>query len=201
MEGPVIDVGIAHQNADARRIDGFVGEDRKFLEDDLEVGILGDQRGQVRHGSAAVATVVVEELDQGDVAIGIADDDLVRRIEDGIAVLAHGRLGAGLLFHAQRILKRNGEALQQLGIAHEIGFDHWVQRRRVERSHLWRCQRGRRLLRQNLLDNGTDGHGIGLRRRLVQQRKAQGSGENTGCRGQHDGKAVHERLRRVDALF
>ena len=71
----------ADRDRDLRRLDRARPEHREFLEHDLELGIALHQLEHVVHGALAVAAVVVEELDEGDVALRIAERHLPRRIE------------------------------------------------------------------------------------------------------------------------
>ena len=84
----------ADGDRDAGRLDRARPEHRKLLEHDLELGIALHQREHVVHGALAVAAVVIEELDEGDVALRVADHDLTRRIEDRLGVV----LDRGLVF-------------------------------------------------------------------------------------------------------
>ncbi len=89
----------AHRDRDLRRLDRARPKDREFLQHDLELGIVLHQREHVVHGALAVAAVVVEELNEGDVAVRISQNDLARRAEDGLRILLDRRL---VLFRIRR---------------------------------------------------------------------------------------------------
>ena len=86
---------------DLRRLDRSLAEHREFLEHDPEVLIAGEQLLQVAMGAPAVGAVVVEELDQRDVAVGIAEDHLPLRAEEQVLVVGDrldlGHLLGGIL--------------------------------------------------------------------------------------------------------
>ena len=64
----------ARRERDLRGLLELVAQDRKLLEDDAHVLVGLDQLRDVAEAALAVAAVVVEELDDGDVAVGIAGD-------------------------------------------------------------------------------------------------------------------------------
>ena len=74
----------AHGDRDLRGFHRAGPQYREFLEHDLELGIVLQQREHVVHGALAVAAVVIEELHEGDVAVRIAEHDLTRRGEEGL---------------------------------------------------------------------------------------------------------------------
>ena len=82
----------AHGDRHARGLHRARAEHREFLEHDLELGIGLQQREHVAHGVLAVAAIVVEELDEGDVALRIAEHDLVGRVEQQLGVRLDGGL-------------------------------------------------------------------------------------------------------------
>ena len=71
------------------RLGGIVriaAEDREFLQHHAQVLVLLDEAHHLRKALLAPAAVVVEELDHGDVAIGVAGHIVMRRAEDGIGI-------------------------------------------------------------------------------------------------------------------
>ncbi len=97
----------AHGDRDLGRFHRARSEHGEFLEHDLELGIVLHQREHVGHGALAVAAIVIEELDEGDVAVRIAEHDLVRRGEQRLRML----LDRGLVL----LGFRGGLALLELG--------------------------------------------------------------------------------------
>src|SRR4029077_6345737 len=72
-----------HGDRHLRRFHRARPQDRKFLQHDLELGIVLHQREHVIHCALAVAAVVVKELHERDVAVRIAEYNLTRRGEEG----------------------------------------------------------------------------------------------------------------------
>ena len=83
----------------------------------LSLGSLFISVDHVVHGALAVAAVVVEELDEGDVALRIADDDLARRIEHRLGVVLDRRLVLLGLVGGLLLLQLGDRFLQHLRIA------------------------------------------------------------------------------------
>src|SRR5262245_6604961 len=81
-----------NRDRDLRRLHRARAEHGEFLQDDLEIGVVLEQREHVVHSSLTVTAVVVEELDEGDVSVGIAKHDLPRRAEQGFRILLDRRL-------------------------------------------------------------------------------------------------------------
>ena len=93
MEGDVfLPAGIlhAHRDRDTRGLQRTRSEDRELLEHDLQFRIVLQQSEQIGQRPLAVAAAVVEELDQGDVAVGIAERHLVRRGKQRSRIAGHG---------------------------------------------------------------------------------------------------------------
>ena len=86
-------VGIlhAHRDRDLRGFDRACAQHRKFLEHDFQLGIGFHQLQHVGHRAFAVAAIVVEELDEGDVAVLVAERDAARRVEDRLRVVGDAR--------------------------------------------------------------------------------------------------------------
>ncbi len=108
---------------DLGRLDRAVAEHREFLEHDLEVGVVGDQLLHVGLGAAAVAAVVVEELDQRDVALRVADHHLARRGEEELAVVADRGDLRGLLRGVLLALQFVDRVADDLGIGDQVVAD------------------------------------------------------------------------------
>ncbi len=60
---------------------------RKLLQHDLKLGIVLQEVEHVAHRAFAITAIVIEELDEGDVAVLVAEHDAVRRVEDRVGVL------------------------------------------------------------------------------------------------------------------
>ena len=82
----------AHGDGDLCGLDRTLAQHRKFLQYDLQLRIGLHQLEHVRHRALAVAAIVVEELDEGDVAILVADGHTARRVENGLGILCDRRL-------------------------------------------------------------------------------------------------------------
>jgi hypothetical protein len=98
-------------------------EHRKFLQHDFQLRIGLHQIEHVGHGAFAVAAIIIEELDKGDVAILVAEGDAARRVEDRFAVFGDARL---VLFGFSRglALAQFGHRLfQHLGMGDQIILD------------------------------------------------------------------------------
>ena len=92
MKGEIfLSAGIlhAHRDGDARRLHRAGSEDGKLLEHDFQIGIVLEQREHVGQRPFAVAATVIEELDQRDRAVRIAERDLVRRGEKRAGIVRH----------------------------------------------------------------------------------------------------------------
>src|SRR5262249_26286120 len=68
----------ARGDCDVGGFDRSFAENRKFLEHELEIWIGLQEIEHVSHGAPAETAIVVEELDHGDVALRVAEDDLMR---------------------------------------------------------------------------------------------------------------------------
>ena len=90
-------------------------------------GIGFHQLHHVGHGAFAIAAIVVEEFDHGDIAVPGADGDAARRFEDRVLILGYSRgmllgLGGGLA-----LAELGHRLFQHLGMLEQIipddGFD------------------------------------------------------------------------------
>ena len=81
---------VLDRERDAARLDRIGTEDRKVLHDDAQLRIGLHEGAQVREGALAVAAIVIEELDERDVALRIARDDRMGGVEERLTVLLEG---------------------------------------------------------------------------------------------------------------
>ena len=98
-------------------------EHRKFLEDEFEIGVGLEQLDHVGQRALAVAAIVVEELDHGDLALRVAEHDLVRRGEQRRFIVADRGamlLGFGVLL---ALVQLRHDVLHHLGVRHQIVLD------------------------------------------------------------------------------
>ena len=147
-----------HGDRDFRGFHRARSEHGKFLEHDLELGIVLEQREHVAHGAFAVAAIVVEELDEGDVAVGVAEHDLVRRgeqrlgivLDGGLVLLGLGRglpplqFGDGFLQHFRildQIFAHDGADLVALRLG-EFGRRRRLRQALIRRWHMPRKRPG-----------------------------------------------------------
>ena len=190
MESPVVDIGFADQHGHAGGIDGFVGQDGKFLEDHAQVRILGQQLCHVGQGGAAIAAIVVEKFDERDVAIGIADHYLARIVEDGLLHRSDGGGGLFAFLGAQRGIKRDRHALENLGVAHQVGFDERVDGLGRDCCHGLRggCAALAVIGADGIIDHRLHGDTVGLWSRMHQRGIAQGASKDAreGDKGKCD---------------
>ena len=110
----------AHGDRDLRGLDRALAQDREFLQHDLQFRIGLHQIEHVGHRAFAVAAIVVEEFDEGDVAVLVAEHDAARRIEDRLRVAGD----AGFMF----LGLGGGLALAEFG--HRL-FQHLGMREQV----------------------------------------------------------------------
>src|SRR5208282_2655557 len=76
MESEIfLPLGILHadRNRDARRLRRTGAQDRKLLEHDLQIRIVLDQRQHVGQRPFAKAAAIIEEFNEGDIAVRIAE--------------------------------------------------------------------------------------------------------------------------------
>ena len=124
----------------------FLAEDRIFLEYDAQVRVLAQNLAHHRHRRLAVATAVIEELDQGDVAIGVAGDRR-RGIADQFAAPRHeGLLGACLDRRFLALAHGLDRLEDDLGMIHDV-----IVNQSLDRLDLVRVQR---VLGQNRRERG-----------------------------------------------
>src|SRR5262245_40636281 len=113
----------AHGRRYLRRLHRAVPQHWKLLEYELELAVVLDELEHVAHGALAVAAIVIEELDHGDVALGIAQRHLPRRGEDGGAVVGDGGTMLFRLRLRLPLLELVHDLLQELRMAHQVVLD------------------------------------------------------------------------------
>ena len=117
--------GVLHprRDRDAGGFDRAFAEHRKFLEHELQIAVVLDQVEHVRHCALAVAAIVVEELDHRDVALRVAEHDLMRRAKQRGFVLddcAAMLLGFGRLL---TLFQLGHDVLHHLRVGEQIVLD------------------------------------------------------------------------------
>src|SRR5262249_37285849 len=150
----------ARGRRDLRRLHRSLAQHGKFLQHEFELGVVLEQVEHVGHGAFAVAAIVVEELDERDVALRVAERHLARRGKDCGAVILDG--GAVLVGLRQRLalLELVHHLLQELGMAEQIILDD--------------------ALDLAALLSGEGLRGSGSRRREDQRDREQGGGKQAG---------------------
>nr|WP_261403185.1 hypothetical protein [Chenggangzhangella methanolivorans] len=108
---------------DLRGPDRLFADDRKLHHHDAQVRVVVDERVDVLDGAAAEAAIVVEELDQRDVALRIAEDGVQLLLVD-LRHIGLQHVGAllgelGLLAPVPLLLR----LVEHLWIGHEIFAD------------------------------------------------------------------------------
>jgi hypothetical protein len=175
-------LGILHADCDrdACRFRRAGPQDRKLLEHDLQIRIVLDQRQHVGQGPFAEAAAIVEELNEGDIAVRIAERDLMRRGEqrcrivgDSLAV-SSGGFGSPTGRRAVARVRRRRPVLEdpdhyfadRLGVLNHITFDDFAELVRMRRqiilddrvdllAHVLRVARGRGEQHQSNDDRAT----------------------------------------------
>ena len=113
----------ARRDRDAGGFDRAFAQNRKFLEHEFQIGIGLQQLEHVGQRALAVAAIVIEELDHRDVAVRIAEHDLVRRTEKRRVVLDDGGamlLGFGRLL---ALFQLGHHVLHHFGVREQIVLD------------------------------------------------------------------------------
>mmetsp|Transcript_5590 Transcript_5590/g.9061 ORF Transcript_5590/g.9061 Transcript_5590/m.9061 type:complete len:222 (+) Transcript_5590:743-1408(+) len=122
-----------------------LAEDRPLPVDQFDVRIFGEQRFDLWFHSAAIGTVVVEELDHGHIAIRVAEDRRVRIVLQNIPVVrqhACRRCRLALLFALFDDLNRLEHNLGVLANGLEHQLFHPVLTQRVSLRGQWQCHYG-----------------------------------------------------------
>ncbi len=113
----------ARGDRDVGGLDRALAEHREFLEHEFEIRIGAQEAHHVGQRALAEAAIVVEELDHRDIALRIAEHDLVRRIEHGGVVVLDRRarlVGVGLLLP---LVERVHRFLNHFGMRDEVVLD------------------------------------------------------------------------------
>ena len=118
---------LAGGDGDARGFLRALRQDRQFLEDDADLGIAFDQLDDVVQTALAVAAVVIEELDDGDVAVGIAGRSARRIAIDVRGVLGDGDLQLLRLLLLHLGFERGLHLEEDLRIGDEIVLDDLLE--------------------------------------------------------------------------
>ena len=81
-----IALGLLHPRSDRhlRRVDRARAENGKILEDEPDMRVGSEQRDRIGQGAFAIAATVIKELHQRDVAIGVAENGLMRRMKQAL---------------------------------------------------------------------------------------------------------------------
>src|SRR5579883_1465485 len=110
----------ARGDRDLGRFHRALAQHRKLLQHDLQLGIVLHEVEHVGHRALAVTAIVVEELDEGDVAVLVAERHAARRVEDRIRVLRDHRLMLGLVCGRLAFGQFVHRLLEDLGVADEV---------------------------------------------------------------------------------
>ena len=65
-----------------RRLDGTWRENRKIPQDDAEIWVILHEPRKIAQGAFAVTAIIIEKLDQSDLALRIADHRLIGRAKE-----------------------------------------------------------------------------------------------------------------------
>ena len=150
---PLVALGaVGDQRGDRRprREVGARAEDRHLLDDEADVAVRRDELGEVGLGLLAEAALVVEELDQRELAVRVAADPGKAVVEDRRGVRGQEALvaflGRGLLL----LFDELDHLHQDVGVGKQIGADLGMQRRLVRVA----VRRGLGVLRRGREGNG-----------------------------------------------
>src|SRR5215467_14283419 len=113
----------AHGRRNLRRLGRTLAQHRELLEHEFELAVVLHEIEHVAHRPFAVAAIVIEELDHGDVALGIAQRHLAWRGEKRGAVLLDAGAMLFRLGHLLALVELVHHVLQQLGMAQQIVLD------------------------------------------------------------------------------
>ena len=67
---------------DLRGFERTLAQHGEFFQYDFQLGVGFQQIEHIGHGAFAVAAIIVEEFDEGDIAVLVAEHDAARRIEN-----------------------------------------------------------------------------------------------------------------------
>ena len=97
-----------------------VAEDRQLLQHEAHLVVVIDELDHVGQRAAAIAAIVVEELDHAHIAVGVAGDEGERRAEDGVGILADDLLLLRRLLGRLALVELGRHLDQDLGVLGEI---------------------------------------------------------------------------------
>ena len=146
---------VARGAGDLRRLDRARPEDGEVLEDDLEIGVVLHQLGDVGQGPFAVVAVVVEELDQRRAAVGIADVGLEGRREQRAGAVGNRLLPLDLGDFLVVLVERLDRLAQHFGVADEVIPDDRAELLLLRRREFVR-RRGRKRRQRRQADRRRD---------------------------------------------
>src|SRR5262249_7391898 len=113
----------AYRSRNLRCLDGSFAQNGEFLEHELEPVIGFKKLHHVVEGALAIAAIVIEKLNHGDIALRIAERNLPRGGEDRVVVLADRFAGFFSVCRSLTLLQLIHDVLQQLRMAEEIFLD------------------------------------------------------------------------------
>jgi hypothetical protein len=119
----VVTCHFAGGQCEAGRDHRIFAEDRKFLGDIADIAIQFEKLGDFRMRTAAEATAVIEEFDDGHIAFGIASHPGIAVVEDRIGVVFDQRHIALCLFSSLTLLKHLNRFHDHFRILQQIRAD------------------------------------------------------------------------------
>ena len=120
---------------------GMLAEDRVFLHDDANVRVLLGELLDLIKSALAPAAVVIEELDDGDVALLVAEDEINIRAEQlGLVLDDQFLVFAGLGFRLLA-LELAAHLDQDLGVLDQVVANDALDFETLRLGHRGRCRR------------------------------------------------------------
>src|SRR5260221_502495 len=145
----------------SRRIDRILAENRQLFIDNAKLAILLEQRFARRFDLLAVGAAIVEALDDGDVALGIAGDRCARIVKQLLAPFADCRARTLLALCFDLLLGGLQRLDDHLGVLQDVIVDDLLEgallRRRGRHGSPGGGQRGK--ARGHKADQQAQGHG------------------------------------------
>ena len=124
---------MAHgRNTDLRCLHGSFAEHGEVLQHDAQIGIGSDHLLHILEGPRTEAAIVVEELDDGNVAIGVAENDVVP-LEQEIMSVSKDLLALRLLAFALALLQCCEDIAHHIRVLDKIFMDDRTDRLSVAR--------------------------------------------------------------------
>ena len=115
-----------HGDGNARGFNRAGAQHREFLQRDAQVRIRLDEVQHVTHRALAVAAIVIEELNEIDIALRIAEHHAVRGIEQRVGMLLHRGLLLGHFGRGLTLAEFDGRFFQHFGMRDQIVSDHFL---------------------------------------------------------------------------